>query len=76
MPNWVQKISLELIDKFIDEVRKPEHLEVFEMHILQPIIKHTFQHLYPYIIVTSIVFFLTFIVAVAILFMIIRTHYK
>ena len=76
MPNWVNKISLELIEKFLQEVRKPEHLQIFEMHILQPIIRHTFEQLYPYILVTSIVFFLTFIMAVAILFLVIRTQFK
>ena len=75
MPNWVKKISIELIAKFLDEVRRPEHLEVLEMHILQPVIRHAFQQLYPYIIATSIIFFLTFIIATAILFMVIKTHY-
>jgi len=75
MPNWVKKISIELIEKFLDEIRRPEHLHVLEMHILQPIIRHTFQQLYPYILVTSITFFLTFVIAIAILFMVIRTNY-
>lgn len=71
---WIEKISRDLLDKFVEELKSPEHMKMIEDNLLQPIIQHTFQKMYPYIIVTSIVFFLTFILAVAILFLIIRSN--
>jgi hypothetical protein len=40
--------------------------------LIDPIIHYAFAHLYPYIIVTSILFFFIFIVAVAILIFVLR----
>ena len=71
---WIGKISRELVQKLVTEIRKPEHAVIVEEHVLQPLIQHTFQKLYPYIIATSIIFFLTFILAVAILFVVMRSH--
>ena len=70
---WVQKIVEEIVEKISIEVQKPENKNVFQMHVLDPIIQYALGRLYPYILATSIVFFLTFVLAVAILFLLL-TH--
>lgn len=70
---WVQKLVQEIVEKISIEVQKPENRNVFQMHVLDPIIQYALGRLYPYILATSIVFFLTFVLAVAILFLLL-TH--
>jgi hypothetical protein len=66
---WVQKLVQDIVEKISVEVQKPENRNVFQMHVLDPIIQYALGRLYPYILATSIVFFLTFVLAVAILFL-------
>jgi len=69
---WIQKITNELIETLLTEIYKEHNMTMIQDKILEPMINITFTRLYPYIITTSIIFFLTFILAVAILFVIIR----
>jgi hypothetical protein len=70
---WVQKLVQEIVEKICNEVQKPETQNVFQIHVLDPIIQYALGRLYPYILATSIVFFLTFILAIAILYLLL-TH--
>ena len=72
---WMNKIANELVDKLKNEVQKPENKNMFQIHVLDPIIRHALGRLYPYILVTSIVFFLTFVMAVAILFLLVNHRF-
>ena len=73
--SWVQKIGNEIITKVIEELKKENNMKAFQTSILRPILRHTLQYLYPYILVTSIVFFMTFIFACAILILVVRGQY-
>lgn len=74
-PTFMERIGTEFVQKIVSEMQRPEHLEIYERSILQPLIKHTYQQVYPYILFTSIVFLLTFLMAVAILFMLTRWQF-
>jgi hypothetical protein len=63
---WLHKISEDFIQKIITEAQKPQNKHKIQVHVLDPIIQYALSRLFPYILVTSIVFFLTFILAVAI----------
>ena len=63
----IEKLTKELVQRILIETNKKETVEKIQKQIIDPIIKYAFQHMYPYIIVTSITFFLTFILALAIL---------
>jgi hypothetical protein len=69
---WLRKISDEFIASAITEIRKKENMKILEVHLIRPLLEHAFQHMYPYILVTSVVFFLIFILAVAILLIVLR----
>lgn len=66
---WVNKLVTEIVEKFSVEVQRQENKNTFQIHVLDPIIQYALGRLYPYILATSIVFFLTFVLAVAILFL-------
>ena len=71
---WVQRIVSELVEKFSVEIQKPEHRNTFQVHLLDPIIQYAFGRLFPYILVTAIVIFLTFVLAVSILFLLLSSR--
>ena len=74
-PSFMERIGKEFVQKIVSEIQRKEHMEIYERSILQPLIKHTYHQVYPYILFTSIVFLLTFLMAVAILFMLARWQY-
>nr|QDY51673.1 hypothetical protein 1_58 [Mimiviridae sp. ChoanoV1] len=60
----LNKFVLEIVEHFNKEIKKEENITLLKQHLINPLIDYTFQRLYPYILVTSIIFFLTFILAV------------
>lgn len=69
----LNKIGIELADHFIKEVKKEENVDTIKENLVNPLIDYTFHRLYPYILVTSIIFFLTFILALITLYVIVRS---
>lgn len=69
----LNKIGIELADYFIKEVKKDNNIDTIKENLVNPLIDYTFHRLYPYILVTSIIFFLTFILALITLYIIVRS---
>jgi hypothetical protein len=69
----LNKFASELSEYFIDEVKKEENVEKIKEKLINPLIDYTYHRLYPYILVTSVIFFLTFILAIIILYIIIKS---
>ena len=72
----IKKLTNELLDKFIIELKKPENVNKVQVNIVDPVINYTFHKLYPYILVSAIIFFLTFLLALSIFFLIIKNNMK
>ena len=70
----MEKIVDELTQHFIEEFKKDDNINKVKVFLIDPLIEYTFKKLYPYILVTSIIFFLTFILAIVILFLIIKSN--
>ena len=68
------KLTNELIDKIIMEIKKPENISKIHINIIDPLIHYTFEKLYPYILISSIIFFLIFIFAFCIFIILIRIN--
>lgn len=68
----ISKITTELIDKIIEEIRKPTNMSKIHIGIIDPLIHYSLNRLYPYIIGCSIIFILTFVLAITILLLILR----
>jgi hypothetical protein len=68
------KISSELIDQFILEINKEENQEKLKCIVIDPTICYIIDKMYPYILITSVIFMLTFILTILILFTIIKSN--
>ena len=71
-PHIIKDIINDLLKYTIQEIKQKENMTKIQAQILDPIITYAFSHLYPYIIITSLLFFFTFVIAVAILIFILR----
>ena len=69
----LNKLGIELSSYILEELNKKENLDKIKNQVINPLIDYTYHRLYPYILVTSIIFFLTFILAIIILFLIIKS---
>ena len=70
----MNKIVDELLQYFILECKKDENLNKMKVFVIDPLIEYTFKRLYPYILITSVIFFLTFILAIIILYLILKSN--
>tara|TARA_B100001989_G_C24337387_1_gene363229 strand:+ start:230 stop:451 length:222 start_codon:yes stop_codon:yes gene_type:complete len=70
----MNKIVDELTQYTLNEFKKEENLNKMKVFVIDPLIEYTFKRLYPYILITSIIFFLTFILAIVILFLILKSN--
>lgn len=70
----MNKIVDELTQYTLNEFKKEENLNKMKVFVIDPLIEYTFKRLYPYILITSVIFFLTFILAIVILFLILKSN--
>lgn len=68
------KLTNDLIEKIIMEIRKPDNMSKIHINVIDPLIHYTFEKLYPYILISSIIFFLIFIFAFCIFIILIRIN--
>jgi hypothetical protein len=70
----IVNLTKEALDVFITEAKKEKNMGQIKRNIMDPLIDYTFRKLYPYIVITSLLFLLTFILAICILYMLIRKN--
>tara|TARA_B100000315_G_C14010597_1_gene334321 strand:+ start:241 stop:468 length:228 start_codon:yes stop_codon:yes gene_type:complete len=70
----IKQFTCDILDKFINEIKKEENMDKIKENVLSPMVEYIFKRLYPYIVVTSIIFILTFVLAVAIFYMVFKTN--
>ena len=68
----LKQLTSELLDKFIIEIKNKPNLQKLQINLIDPLIDYTFQRLYPYVIVITIIFFLIFLLALSILVLVIK----
>ena len=68
----ISKFTKEILDKILEEVSKPKNMSKIEMNIVEPLIMYTYKRLYPYLLMSSVIFILTFLVALLILLLLIK----
>jgi hypothetical protein len=68
----ITKITKDLFYYIMDELQKNNNIEKIQLQIIEPLMQYTFSKLYPYILVTSIVFFLIFIIGLIVLILLIK----
>lgn len=68
----INRITKDLFYYIIEELNKNNNIEKIQLNIIQPLLQFTFSKLYPYILVTSIIFFLIFIIGIIVLILLIK----
>lgn len=71
-----QKIGSELIEMFVNEIKKEENKKKLNKELIEPVVYSILDRIYPYIIVTSIIFLLIFLITTTLLFIIIRDKFS
>tara|TARA_Y100000385_G_C13106190_1_gene648033 strand:- start:2080 stop:2316 length:237 start_codon:yes stop_codon:yes gene_type:complete len=72
----ISQFVSDILDKVIIELKKNENMNKIHKNLIDPLIYYTFKRIYPYLIVTAIIFILTFILAILILIFLIKSTYK
>ena len=71
----LNKLSTDFLNNLLIELRKNNNMEKIQIGVIEPLLQYSFSKLYPYILITSIIFFLIFIVGLVILFLLIKILY-
>ena len=69
----VSSLTSEIIDIFAKEFKKEENQKKIRTEMIDPIIMYSFERLYPYIAGASVIFIMTFLLALIILVLIVRS---
>ena len=68
----IKKITYELIQKCINEINNEENMDQIKTYILNPLITYVLDKIYPYLVISVIIFLLTLLIAIAILVLVIK----
>ncbi len=68
----IKKLASKIIDKLVLELKEQENMDKLKCNIVDPLITYTYRQLYPYFIITIIIFLLTFILALLIFLILLR----
>ena len=71
MSEKIKNICLDIINKCVYEFKKQENMDKIKKEILDPCVSHMMKKIYPYILATCVIFVLTFLLATAILIILI-----
>lgn len=71
----LNKLSTDFLNNLLQELKKNNNMEKIQIGVIEPLLQYSFSKLYPYILITSIIFFLIFIVGLVILFLLIKILY-
>jgi len=66
----LEDIAKQLIEKFINEIKKPKNMEKFKSYLIEPTIKYVIERIHPYIVGSAVVFLLIIIFSIIILMLI------
>lgn len=55
------------IDKLLGEMKNEKNISKIQTELIDPLIKYTFNKLFPYLLATAVIFLLTFLLAIIIL---------
>ena len=72
MASW-EAIGNELLEKCIIEVKKKENMDKIQYNLMDPLIDYIIRRLYPYIMVSSIIFILILIFLILVFIMLFRS---
>jgi len=70
----IEKFSKSAMEFFIGEISKDENKEKIKRQVIDPIFMYIIDKVYPYVVISSVIFILTFLIAILILFMVVKNN--
>ena len=68
----IKKLATKIIDKLVLELKEEDNMQKLKVSIVDPLITYTYRQMYPYFVITTIIFLLTFILALLIFLILLR----
>lgn len=68
----ISQFTKDILDKIIIELSNHENMTKIENQVIEPLLLYTLKRLSPYLLISSVVFILTFLLALLILLLLIR----
>ena len=68
----VNKLITKILDDGIEQIKQPENMKKLQINLVDPMISYTYKRLYPYFLITTIIFLLTFVLALLIFMIILK----
>ena len=62
----------QIIDMLLQEVSRKEIKEKLNTHLVEPSLTYLFERMYPYIIITSVIFILILLMAITTIYILVR----
>ena len=72
----LKNITVQFLEKAIEEIKEPDNMSKIKINIMDPLIKYTYNKLYPYIYAIMMLFLLTFILALLIFMLLLKVSIK
>ena len=72
----VKELTSKCLEKVIAEVKKEENMNKIQTEIMDPLIHYTYKRIYPYFLITIVIFLLTFILALLIFIILVKKILK
>lgn len=72
----VKELTTKLLEKVILEIKKEENMTKIQTDVMDPLIYYTYKRIYPYFLITIIIFLLTFILALLIFIILVKKILK
>lgn len=74
MSGIISQASQQIIDKVVNEVKKEENQDKIKYNVIDPCVDYIVNRLYPYMVITGIIFILTFLMALIILLIMVKKN--
>jgi len=68
----IKEITNKLLEKILVHLQEKENIEKLQLVLLEPIIKYTYNRIYPYCVFIIIIFSMTFLLSLIILIILIK----
>ena len=68
----IKDITSKILDKILFQIKQPENMSKIENIFIDPLIKYTYNRIYPYVFIIILLFLMTFILALLILIILLK----
>ena len=68
----IKDITSKILDKILFQIKQPENMSKIENVLIEPLIKYTYNRIYPYVFIIILLFLMTFVLALLILIILLK----